>query len=871
MQSDERIGTDAGQRYNAVCGMLKEFSKQLVMTVSEDGRWDRLQAEWVRYKDGGVAAEKTNEECVEEFRRNVQEGGDEGDPWMVLAKVINTLDQYKVTRKTPQIGLHREVLDAARGYELSSSEDNPLISPHSSMSSLTTQPSLGTAAIPVSIPSAGCSNPHFTKKGVLRSPSMSSHGSTCKNDAASPLHRRDRKVSFKGSKPFSPTGSQYTSPGSRALSPTDEDFRMSFSKSNSRRGFPVGSPPAHHQYLSTPPFCEDLIAVDESDDEDSAEPKHEVTETNEVTKKTDAEGNKRINQYTVVQEIGRGAYGKVKLALHVDTDTNYAIKILNKLQIRKKNANALHLAQQEVAILKKLRHKNIVSLYEVIYDEDSNKMYMVLEYAEGGCAMRLDKDGNVEGSEPLSMLTVRKYFRDLVSGLRYSHKNGIIHRDIKPENLLLDRDGNLKLTDFGVSAIVDDDDDLYDTEGTPAFQPPEALCSKLSRQGISGKAVDVWAIGVTLYVFVYGRLPFWGNCRRDMVNSIKEDVPTFTETSHRGEPVDHLLESLLESLLEKEAAVRIDLEAVARNMWVRANGAPLTPVIGGTPSGRRTPPDMVPDLSLGSPMLSASGRDRSRSIISVNDADISNAISFGRGCTLNEKVKIMAQMKRRMSFKLNNKIKAIQMDGNGWNLYAILPLAAAVLCKACVLNCNGRYLVMADGECQTVWEWDDLCIPDEDIRGFPKSPMSTSNSTGTPKSPNIHARTKMILTPLTDEMREEVLLGSSPGGRVVNRLLPTASPRRPRTRTVTDSSSPKGLRGFPLQTPTNKASHTYSHLTVSTLAAENSSPTYSSSSSPRRRAATCISSPTNQSKDSPPAYKTSPPLPGFSTRQEQVL
>ena len=464
---------------------------------------------------------------------------------------------------------------------------------------------------------------------------------------------------------------------------------------------------------------------DLNDDDSDEALNHTVTETKEVRKETDELGNKYINNYAVVQEIGRGSFGKVKKVQHIETGRTYAIKVLNKSLLRRKSASALLYARQEVAILKKLRHRNIVSLYEVIDDEESNKMYMVLEYAGGGVALHFDDDGLVRG-EGLDMETSRKYFRDLVSALKYSHANNIIHRDIKPENLLLDDEGNLMLADFGVSAMVDEDDwTLHDLEGTPAFQPPEALDPAKAKQGVDGKKLDLWALGVTLYTFVYGRLPFFGETRLQMVQSILSDEPGFSEISSSGELVDEECVQVMQELLHKDPAERIEMVELMSNLWVSPpfdpTEVPLTPLHhSGRTTGCVTPgcsfnefgsPSTSDSFSIGSPTIATSPnsserrfnkngansdtpptptkgttgrRARSKSVVQVTMEEVENSILKGRRINLLEKV----AMTRRMSFKgigigLRNQSFTLvpEIYAKGVNIVA---LSASILCVTIV-------------------------------------------------------------------------------------------------------------------------------------------------------------------------------------------
>ncbi|KAJ3361305.1 hypothetical protein GGF32_007615 [Allomyces javanicus] len=214
-----------------------------------------------------------------------------------------------------------------------------------------------------------------------------------------------------------------------------------------------------------------------------------VETTNLVKTVDDVSGTKQINNYLVLQELGRGVHGKVKLARRTDTGELVAMKILRKTTRTRRlgfaNLNRLAASpmgdngiaaaaaaaansqlekiRREIAIMKKLRHPNVVQLYEVIDDPSSDKVYIVLEYLAGGeikwkrAAPNADSSGHLPSGRPaptaplLSVDEARAIFRDVVAGLEYLHSQGIIHRDVKPANLIRGADGRVKLSDFGVS------------------------------------------------------------------------------------------------------------------------------------------------------------------------------------------------------------------------------------------------------------------------------------------------------------------------------------------------------------------------------------------------------------------------------------
>lgn len=188
----------------------------------------------------------------------------------------------------------------------------------------------------------------------------------------------------------------------------------------------------------------------------------QVKETNKVVINYDANTNqKQINQYIILKEIGRGVHGKVKLCCDIETQRFYALKILDKLESKKrlsynsymnysklKNQNIhLNKIRREIDILKQCHHPNIIQLLEVIDDPSCRKIYLVLEYAENG-----DLKWKDEENQPiLTLEQVHAVFKDLVHGIEYLHSHGIIHRDIKPANMLVASDGSIKISDFSVS------------------------------------------------------------------------------------------------------------------------------------------------------------------------------------------------------------------------------------------------------------------------------------------------------------------------------------------------------------------------------------------------------------------------------------
>jgi len=283
----------------------------------------------------------------------------------------------------------------------------------------------------------------------------------------------------------------------------------------------------------------------------------------------DDENRKFVNQYQVLKKIGSGSYGKVKLCHNTHDNRDYALKIINKEILRRKRTErgcALDDVMREISIMSRLQHPNIVRLYEVIDNPNDDKMYLVLEHLPGGVSMA----GSVYNT-PLSEETSRKYMRDILNGLEYLHFKHVIHRDLKPENLLLDAEnGSMKIVDFGVSYVFHGDDDtMHKTAGSPAFMAPE-VCAALP--GVSGRAVDIWALGVTLYVFIFGMMPFLSDRIFKIYQRIIKEEPVLPRQ------VSVELEDLLHRMLTKDPDQRITLPEIKMHPWISENGAnPMEP------------------------------------------------------------------------------------------------------------------------------------------------------------------------------------------------------------------------------------------------------------------------------------------------------
>ncbi|XP_058112781.1 CBL-interacting serine/threonine-protein kinase 23-like isoform X19 [Magnolia sinica] len=175
----------------------------------------------------------------------------------------------------------------------------------------------------------------------------------------------------------------------------------------------------------------------------------------------------RVGKYELGRVLGEGSFGKVHLARDVETGEKRAIKVINKDRVVKDMMVAQ--IKREISTMKLAKHPNVVHLFEVMASK--TKIYFVLEYVTGGELFdKIAKQGKLREEE------ARKYFQQLINAVDYCHSKGVYHRDLKLENLLLDEDGNLKISDFGLSALpqqVREDGLLHTTCGTPNYVAPE--------------------------------------------------------------------------------------------------------------------------------------------------------------------------------------------------------------------------------------------------------------------------------------------------------------------------------------------------------------------------------------------------------------
>ncbi|KAJ4839235.1 CBL-interacting serine/threonine-protein kinase 24 [Turnera subulata] len=268
---------------------------------------------------------------------------------------------------------------------------------------------------------------------------------------------------------------------------------------------------------------------------------------------------RKVGKYEVGRTVGEGTFAKVKFARNTETGAAVAMKILAKSTILKHRM--VDQIKREISIMKIVRHPSIVRLHEVLASQ--TKIYIILEFVSGGELFdKIVHQGRLNENE------ARRYFQQLIDAVSHCHSKSVYHRDLKPENLLLDGFGNLKVSDFGLSALPQQGVGLLHTTcGTPNYIAPEVL----SNQGYDGAAADVWSCGVILYVLMAGYLPF-----------DETDLPTLYRKINAAEYSCPFwfspgAKSLIDKILDPNPKTRIKIEGIKKHHWFRKNYVPVRP------------------------------------------------------------------------------------------------------------------------------------------------------------------------------------------------------------------------------------------------------------------------------------------------------
>ena len=249
-----------------------------------------------------------------------------------------------------------------------------------------------------------------------------------------------------------------------------------------------------------------------------------------------------LDFYAVGRLLGKGAFGKVNVAVHKLTEELSAMKQCDRRRMTEAGSKKCFL--QEVAIMKRLTgHANVIQLFEVV--ETPSQIVLVMEFATGGDLLKY-----VRNRRRLAEPCAKDLFKQLLEGLEHIHKKMVVHRDIKLENLLLDPFSCVKIADFGVAAVVQPEKKLHDHCGTPSYIAPEIL----QEEGYEGFPVDVWSSGIALYAMLCGRLPFKGKSMSELKRCILRGRYPCPE--HLSTEAQQLIASMLTLEPRSRATVR---------------------------------------------------------------------------------------------------------------------------------------------------------------------------------------------------------------------------------------------------------------------------------------------------------------------------
>uniref|UniRef100_A0A1I8H470 non-specific serine/threonine protein kinase n=1 Tax=Macrostomum lignano TaxID=282301 RepID=A0A1I8H470_9PLAT len=291
-----------------------------------------------------------------------------------------------------------------------------------------------------------------------------------------------------------------------------------------------------------------------------------------------------LNRYLVGGLLGEGSYGKVKLCVDIDDQRRLAVKIIT-LRLVKKLPRGVENVDREADAMKRLEHKNVAKLFADFLSNDGAKRYLVMEWAV--CSLH---DLQTKGLEPASFSDTsdgelptcrhlpesqaRCYFAQLLNGVEYLHSMRLVHKDLKPGNLLLTEVHEIKITDFGVcewlselgpTADSADDDVITGSQATPAIQPPEVAtgCRRLS-----GRKLDMYCCGVSLYFMVSGQVPYTGRSVLQIYEAIAAGSYTLPDW------VSKPCRELIAELMSQQPGNRPSIEQARKYRWMLEQSKP---------------------------------------------------------------------------------------------------------------------------------------------------------------------------------------------------------------------------------------------------------------------------------------------------------
>jgi BR serine/threonine kinase len=262
-----------------------------------------------------------------------------------------------------------------------------------------------------------------------------------------------------------------------------------------------------------------------------------------------------IGDYVLLETIGSGSYGKVKLGKNKLTEQKVAIKIIKKSTIEAKSDMSIKI-RREIGLMRLFNHPHLLKLFDVL--ESSRHLYIVMEYAAHGELFDFLQEQN-----SLSVEFAVRLFRQIIYGLEFLHVHSICHRDIKPENILLDSHDNIKIADFGFARWMKDNTAVTAC-GSPHYIAPEVIIGL----PYDGRSADIWSCGVLFYTLMCGRLPFDEPTVRKLLLRVRSGKFVMPDL-----PAD--IKDLIQRMLTVEPKERITLSQIKQHRAFRIGLSPF--------------------------------------------------------------------------------------------------------------------------------------------------------------------------------------------------------------------------------------------------------------------------------------------------------
>ncbi|KAL1360079.1 hypothetical protein HN51_005425 [Arachis hypogaea] len=408
-----------------------------------------------------------------------------------------------------------------------------------------------------------------------------------------------------------------------------------------------------------------------------------VVETEPTTPPTQNDSTVLFGKYELGELLGVGASAKVYHATRVADGGSVAVKAVSKRNIVS-NCHAANV-EREISVTRRLRHHpNIINLLEVLATK--TKIYLVMEFAAGGELFQKVAHGG-----RLTEDVARKYFRQLISAVKHCHSAGVYHRDLKLDNLLLDDDGNLQVSDFGLSAVknqIRPDGLLHTVCGTPAYVAPEILAKK----GYNGATVDVWSCGVVLFALTAGFLPFNDYNITVLYRKIYRGQFRFPKWISCG------LRNLISRLLDVNPETRITVDEIMQDPWFNSGGYKLNRVLVEEPEWEKSQ-IKIKTLNAFDLISFSTGLDMSG--LFVNNGVLNHVERF----VLREKVeRILEKVDElakgtNLTVTRNEKCEGARLEGQDGNLVALVlvyrltdELVVVEVKSIGKMNCNPNFM-----------------------------------------------------------------------------------------------------------------------------------------------------------------------------------